>query len=104
MEAGHDCQEHVIRWPSFHAILQIGHPLSRGGAQKNAIGSYRNEKEPTLGNSNEYDGTVTLSTRVYVCHPSVFVDSLCFLSWMYALPRLRVRWTLYGRCNCSCRL
>jgi len=26
IEAGHDCQEHVIRWPSFHAILQIGHP------------------------------------------------------------------------------
>lgn len=26
IDAGHDCQEHVIRWPSFHAILQIGHP------------------------------------------------------------------------------
>ncbi|KYN42209.1 hypothetical protein ALC56_03347 [Trachymyrmex septentrionalis] len=26
IDAGHDCQEHVIRWPSFHAIPQIGHP------------------------------------------------------------------------------
>lgn len=30
-DAGHDCQEHVIRWPSFHMILQIGHPLCRRG-------------------------------------------------------------------------
>ncbi|KYN23189.1 hypothetical protein ALC57_04388 [Trachymyrmex cornetzi] len=49
IDAGHDCQEHVIRWPSFHAILQIGHPrrwetLDDASAKTDGTDRYRQTK------------------------------------------------------------